>query len=211
MIVKSTSLSIEGLALGRRPDVSKDVSGTSGTAIERIDGEARSIDDSYDRSVSSPHEDPSKEGLDTDGLCKDEGTVKLISLDEGVTEDSVGVETDSSGVSVRSGSGDGMEEGPGRVSLSVVREIDGVDSIDGVGAGSSDERSISETSLGLYVEAGADFGKGIIEGVKGTLDTLLGVLERIVGISEGRMLMTSTSRSIDSAILGAFLQWHCAV
>lgn len=46
MIVKSTSLSTEGLALGRRPEVSKDVSCTSGTATDLIDGEARSTDDS---------------------------------------------------------------------------------------------------------------------------------------------------------------------
>lgn len=156
-----------------------------------------------------PHEDPSSDGLDTEALCKDEGTVRLTSLDEYITEDSVGVEIDSSGVNDRSGSGDGIGEGPGRVSLSDVRENDGVDSVDSVGTGSSDESSMSSTSLGLYVEAGADLGRGTIDGVKGTVETLLGVLDRIVGISEGWMLMTSTSWSIDSAILEAisvFLQ-----
>ena len=55
-----------------------------------------------------------------------------------------------------------------------------------------------------------------MDGVKGTEETVLGVLESIVGISEGWILMTSTSLSMDtdSIVLGAlsvFLQLHTAV
>ena len=57
-----------------------------------------------------------------------------------------------------------------------------------------------------------------MDGVKGMEETVLGVLESIVGISEGWILMTSTSLSMDtdSIVLGAlsvFLQFgvFCAL
>ena len=46
MIVKLISLSTDGLALGRRPDISKDMSWISGTVIDLIEGEACNTKDS---------------------------------------------------------------------------------------------------------------------------------------------------------------------
>ena len=62
-------------AVGHKTDVSKDISGPSGGATDWTEGEARSIDDSKETSVSGGHSDSRMEGLgDTSG----DGMTKLI-------------------------------------------------------------------------------------------------------------------------------------
>jgi hypothetical protein len=50
-------------ALGRRKDVSKDMSGPSGNATDCTDGEAARMEDSYDSSLSEAHIEPWIEGV----------------------------------------------------------------------------------------------------------------------------------------------------
>ena len=55
---------VSGTLLGRRPEVSKELSGSSGIACDAIDGDARRREVSYDSSVSAPHADSGIAGLE---------------------------------------------------------------------------------------------------------------------------------------------------
>ena len=93
-------------AVGHKTDVSKDISGPSGGATDWTEGDARSIDDSNEISVSGGHSDSRMEGLrGTSGG----GMTKLIGLGGvGDTEDSV---TDESNEVVGKDSGGSLRGG----------------------------------------------------------------------------------------------------
>lgn len=93
-------------AVGHKTDVSKDISGPSGGATDWTEGDARSIDDSNEISVSDGHSDSRMEGLrGTSGG----GMTKLIGLGGvGDTEDSV---TDESNEVVGKDSGGSLRGG----------------------------------------------------------------------------------------------------
>lgn len=91
---------VMGDPLGLRPEVSYDMSGPSGTAMDSTEGEACNIDDSYERSLSGAQRDSRMDGDGGVGCCKSsKDTVGVNSSTVGVIDDSVGLEIDS-GVSL---------------------------------------------------------------------------------------------------------------
>lgn len=125
--------------LGRKNDVSKEVSRPSGSANDCTEGDARNSEDSYDSSDSAPQIDSGIAGLEGVGGCSTvDGTVGVTKLDGvGETDVSVGDETvDTEGkVSGRDSEG-GIGEGPGIDSAEESSTSD-CSVGDGEGAGSS--------------------------------------------------------------------------
>lgn len=106
-----------GAVVGRKIDVSNEVSKPSGMAILGAVGEARKIEESYERSVSAAHSDSGIDGLErlgcstVEGTVSEDGSLELV----GVTDDSVGLEI-VEGVLGRLGgcSEEARGEGPGK-------------------------------------------------------------------------------------------------
>lgn len=208
----TTSSSVNGDPLGRKNDVSNDVSAPSGSARDWTDGDARKSDDSYDRSVSIPHIDSGMPGLDgvsgwsiVDGI---EGVSRSVRV--GVIDDSVGVDTvetegkDPSGDSVV-----GIGDGPG---MDMLMEDSSSDSTDREGAGtgsSAGERTNSDScdmvTDGLYTDGGRGMSSGPSSPtmLSDTSDT-----EGMVGMAEGALTLTTSSSSTSSRF---FSQRHSAV
>lgn len=221
-----------GVPLGRRKDVSKEVSGPSGRACEAIEGDARRSEDSYDWSDSAPHADSGMAGLDGVSGCEIvDGTVGVSWLEGvGVTSDSVGLEmVESDTVGSRSEIGR-MGDGPGIDSVGDSSELssmvdgvgmenssdsgdEGVSSRDGsvgdvgvsvVGEGARSVGVCSDGSLGIYVEG----GRGTNLGSSSSSYSRIygdGAEEGIVGISDGALMLISSA----SSTLGLHL--HSAV
>ena len=83
-----------GVVVGRRNEVSNEVSKPSGIAMLGAVGEALKIEESYERSVSAAHKDSGIDGLErlgcstVEGTVSEDGSLELV----GVTEDSVGLD-----------------------------------------------------------------------------------------------------------------------
>lgn len=200
------SSSLYGDPLGRRNDVSKDVSAPSGSASDWTDGDARRSEDSYDSSVSTPQRDSGTPGLD--GVCGcsivdgTEGVSRSVGV--GVIDDSVGVDTvETDGNDPRGDSVVGIGDGPGidtsgDSSSSDSREGEG----DGIGSSAGDGTS-SVSCDGVTEGVYTDGGKGISSGCTSST-MLLGDAEGIVGIIEGVPISSSTSSRF-------FVHLHSAV
>ena len=202
----TASSSVYGDPLGRRNDVSKDVSAPSGSASDCTDGDARKSDDSYDSSVSTPHRDSGIPGLDGVGGCSIvDGTVGVSrSVGVGVIDDSVGVDTvETEGNDPRGDSVVGIGEGPG-IDTSGDSSSDGTGEGDRIGSSTGDGAS-SDTDNGVTEGLYTDGGRGMSSGAGGTSMTmLLGDTEGMVGIIEG----VPTSSSASSRF---FVHLHSAV
>lgn len=132
-------------AVGRKKDVSNEISGPSGKAMDCTEGEARKIDDSYVSSVSAAHRDSWIMGLE--GTRRD--GVMVLGVDSVTDVDVVG----NSGVPIREGPGkDGgtADTGRGGASRSERNSVGRTEGLPGNGTSlaipvvETDELSMSE-------------------------------------------------------------------
>ncbi len=154
----------EGEPLGRRNDVSNEVSIPSGNTIERTDGEGCRIDDSYEKSVAVAH------ACGLGGTIEDDVCVKVV----GETDE---IERDEDGTLAREiagvdpGSVEGVEAETIATDVGVTTDVDS--NVDG---DSEDKRLklISSSSLtggsvggGMCNEVGVGTSLSIVDGLKG--------------------------------------------
>lgn len=121
-----------------------------------MDGDARRIDDSYERSVSGAHTDSGMDGLEIVGCSRVEGTVNDGSeLVVGVTEDSVRLDIVESvrGCGGRTGSSSG--DGSDKDGVEVKEGVCAMKSFGGTGGSSAYDRGSEETKDGLYTLGGS--------------------------------------------------------
>ena len=183
-----------GVVVGRKNDVSNDVSRGSGIAILGAVGEARKIEESYERSVSAAQSDSGIEGLEmlgcstVEGTVKEEGSLELV----GVTEDSVGLEIvegvfGSDGICIDDPGGDG----PGKEMLEMSSILPG-GIVEGEGIGSeegvkSDRRLVDgRDGDALYVDGGRGMSLGSISSYDSSLsDGIDTTTDGALGLSSG--------------------------
>ena len=128
--------------MGRKKEVSNEMSGPSGKAIDCTEGEARRIDDSYVSSVSGAHRDSRIEGLEgARELAVRREVVRVVGVDSVIegNNDVVGSE-----------SGGPMGEGPGKGGTADLTKLAEVTGDEGAGEGLNTDAGRG-TSLAIIV------------------------------------------------------------